>query len=368
MPESTHDLCSPTGFEGLDRLHLIMGLQCNARCTMCYQLDHSPRFNMPDEIWRDRLRDAFPFIKGVKLQGGEPTIMANCRDAARYLRAFSNVRLSIHSNGIRVDEFWHETILEQTSCFDVSINAATESVYGKIVIYGNFAQVISNVERVLVHRRGKTPSVGFTAVVLKENFFELNRMIELAGRMGLDKIEFGYDPILTFHHLPGREAIISELARCEEQISRFPCLSVIGLDALYGHLGQISDNAGRIKKPRCAQPFRNLFIDWNGDVKVCSKTWVKLGNVRERSLQELWTGVLINRFRQRIERENYNWCSPDCDDNAASSNIAMLNKYVYVFREDPKRFIRKVRQKVKQLNGTSGRRRKPSKPPAVPNR
>src|SRR3954447_12705671 len=88
MPNSTRKLCIPAPFDGLERLHLIMGLQCNARCTMCYQLDHSARFNMPAEIWRDRLRDAFPFIKNVKLQGGEPTIMANCREAAEYLRAF----------------------------------------------------------------------------------------------------------------------------------------------------------------------------------------------------------------------------------------------------------------------------------------
>jgi len=322
---------------------------------------------MPAEIWRDRLRDVFPFIKGVKLQGGEPTVMANCRGAAQYLRAFPNVKLLIHSNGIRVDDFWHETILEQTSSFDVSINAATASAYDKIVIYGNFAQVISNVERVLTQRQGKTPSVGFTAVVLKENFFELNRLIELAGRMGIDKIEFGYDPILTFQRLPGREAIISQLARCEEQISRFPCLAVIGLNALYEHVGQIRSNAGSVKRPMCAQPFRNLLIDWNGDVKLCSKTWVKLGNLREQSLQEMSAGVLADRFRQRVERENYYWCSPECDGNAAPSRIALLNKYVYVLRHDPKIFIRKIRQKAKQLNGSSrGRRRRPN-PPVVPN-
>src|SRR5438128_19939 len=95
-------LSSQNRFSGLERLHLIMGLQCNVRCTMCYQLDFSPKFNMGAEIWRDRLRDAFPYVKSVKLQGGEPTIMKNCREAAAYLRDFPNVKLTVHTNGVYI--------------------------------------------------------------------------------------------------------------------------------------------------------------------------------------------------------------------------------------------------------------------------
>jgi sulfatase maturation enzyme AslB (radical SAM superfamily) len=75
-----------TPFEGLSRLHLIMGLQCNVRCTMCYQTDFSPKFNMPPEVYRERLNEAYERVTSVKLQGGEPTVMMNCKDVAMLLR------------------------------------------------------------------------------------------------------------------------------------------------------------------------------------------------------------------------------------------------------------------------------------------
>lgn len=47
----------------------------------------------------------------------------------------------------------------------------------------------------------------------------------------------------------------------------------------------------RVVKRRCAKPFRELAVRWDGNVAVCCDDWkgqYKVGNVMEMSLQELW--------------------------------------------------------------------------------
>ena len=96
-------------FPGLNRMRLTMGMQCNVRCTMCYQTDFSPKFNMDPVVYRERLKEVYPHLRGVKLIGGEPTIMKNCREAAQLLRAYPRIKLNITTNGIFIDDFWIET-------------------------------------------------------------------------------------------------------------------------------------------------------------------------------------------------------------------------------------------------------------------
>ena len=329
-----------------------MGLQCNVRCTMCYQTDFSAQSNMPDELWRDRLLAVYPHVRSVKLQGGEPTVMKNCRAAATFLRGYPNAKIEIISNGIFIDDFWHETLVEQGRLYSVSIQGATADVYDKIVIHGNHERVIHNLQRVLKHRRGTSPKVLLTAVVLKENCEHLSEIIGLAGRLGADGVEFTYDPILSFRGLPTRDRMLTEIDRCEAAAGQFPDVSVGGLDPLYWHAGKTRAAGGCIDKGMCRAPFANLVVDWGGGVRVCCNTWMRAGNLYRDSIEEIWNGPVFTAFRGKMMEGNYNWCSPDCEDNAAPSRLSLANKYLYELRTNPRHFAQKVEQKLSQLKGT----------------
>jgi len=338
--------------DGLERLHLIMGLQCNVRCTMCYQTDFSPKFNMPAEIYRERLQPAWSRVKSVKLQGGEPTVMKNCREAALVLREFPQAKITLITNGVLIDEFWHETIVEQAGNVSISINAGTKEAYDKIVIHGEWERVIRNLERILRDRRGKTPSVGLNIVILKENFHTLHDLIELCGRMGVDYLEIVIDPLLSFSGLPDRAAMVRELELCRNAQARWN-LEVSGLSNFSERfaLPVSLPKADLGAKPMCTAPFRNLVIDWNGDVRVCCNTWVKIGNLHQSSLQEVFQAEKARRFRHKMEKGDYIWCSPSCVDNANPTRLALAHKYVYEASQDPELFAKKVKQKVEQLQG-----------------
>lgn len=337
----------------LERLHLIMGLQCNVRCTMCYQTDFSPKFNMPEVIYKEKLREAYPYVKSVKLQGGEPTIMKNCREAAVILRDYPQAKLTIITNGVFIDDFWHETFVEQGGCINFSINAASQPNYDKIVIHGEYIKVIRNIERLLANRRGKTPLVGMNAVILKDNFHELHKMIELAGKLGVDYFEFLTDPILSYAGLPGREQVQAELERCKEAAAK-TTLNVSGLaDFNQKFALPLFNVETTTKKNRsaCPAPFHNLVVDWDGTARVCCNTWVELGNITEQPLLEIWQSKRALQFRNKMKNDDYLWCSPACSDNVYPSKLSLLHKYWYEFRKDPRQFMRKVIHKIQQLRG-----------------
>ncbi len=48
-------------------------------------------------------------------------------------------------------------------------------------------------------------------------------------------------------------------------------------------------------------PFNSSFIDWNGDVLLCTHNWkkdLKYGNIHDSSLKEIWLGPVAEGIRK----------------------------------------------------------------------
>lgn len=57
-----------------------------------------------------------------------------------------------------------------------------------------------------------------------------------------------------------------------------------------------------ISKP-CNYPAYNFFIDYNGDVLICSHDWGKkniVGNLNEKTIEELWKNEIFNDSRKKL--------------------------------------------------------------------
>ena len=70
----------------------------------------------------------------------------------------------------------------------------------------------------------------------------------------------------------------------------------------------------------CYLPFYKMFIDWNGDVLVCSEDWARksnLGNVHKSTVKKIWLGEEAMEYRKNLLqglRSNKIPCST-CDIN-----------------------------------------------------
>lgn len=55
--------------------------------------------------------------------------------------------------------------------------------------------------------------------------------------------------------------------------------------------------------PACARPFAKAYVRWDGAVVACCEDWryrVVLGDLREASLAEIWTGARYRRWREAL--------------------------------------------------------------------
>ena len=88
---------------------------------------------------------------------------------------------------------------------------------------------------------------------------------------------------------------------------------VVGMDltlATSGTHAQVSNHAGNAfplnheqDGKRCAKPFREMSIRWDGNVAICCNDWVgwyKCGNVLETPLEEIWQGDAFHAARTKL--------------------------------------------------------------------
>ena len=74
--------------------------------------------------------------------------------------------------------------------------------------------------------------------------------------------------------------------------------------------------SSELKEP-CYYPSYNFFLDYNGDVLMCSHDWGKkniLGNLNQNSMFEIWTSKNANESRKNLSnsRRNFSPCNK-CD-------------------------------------------------------
>jgi MoaA/NifB/PqqE/SkfB family radical SAM enzyme len=84
-----------------------------------------------------------------------------------------------------------------------------------------------------------------------------------------------------------------------------------GTQKLQNRSGQNTDpNLAVLEEPLekyCVRPFRHMNVNWRGDVVLCCNDYfgrVTVGNVRERSLVDLWNDPLLMLYRKKLRADD----------------------------------------------------------------
>jgi MoaA/NifB/PqqE/SkfB family radical SAM enzyme len=97
--------------------------------------------------------------------------------------------------------------------------------------------------------------------------------------------------------------------------------------SLNNHCGSGSPPLKEPLEARCAKPFRELSIRWNGDVAICCNDWrgiYKCGNVVDDGLDNVWQSDEFNAARRFLIRGERSALSP-CDVcDAKSYRVGLL--------------------------------------------
>ena len=178
------------------QMGIIFGNKCNLRCKMCgyrgllTRLGIKENSQLNDEILKDII-SYFPYLKSLKLSGGEPLVYKKTRTIVNLAEQFPNLRMEIMTNGNLINNFWLEKFCEVPfKSIAISLDAATEKTYRKIRIRGNFKKVLNSINFMNNLKNGNDPKIQLSFVVMKRNYHEILDFIELAHKYNITQLSY----------------------------------------------------------------------------------------------------------------------------------------------------------------------------------
>lgn len=342
-------------------LHIEMGQQCNVRCSMCYQTDFSVGTKLPEIVWKEHLQPVYPHLRSITMQGGEPTIMANCSELLQMIvNNHPHILLDTVTNGVLWQGLWEESFLTQGSCVNFSLNAIDPDLYGRIVQFGRYHDVVANIDRMVRRKQELSSKVVLRAstVVLEETVHELPLFIEWAAQHGLNQVIYHVDTMLSAKPRDTKK-VQQYIAKAYHAAEKHPQIQVISLnefDWFYANAKKITPVRPRelFDRPAgaCSLAFDNLFVSYTGFARVCCKSWYPLGNLIEDPIEKVWNGRAAQSFRRRMLNLDFRDCLTACDLNARpiDQRLADLRKAYWVTRREPGKIYARVLRKLGVTN------------------
>ncbi len=299
-------------------LHLEMSTHCNLKCRFCsiVRPGRNRRLQHLDMEVVERLRSVLPFIRDTKIHGGgEPFLNPNIE---RIIEIFqeNEVRLNTVTNATVINDRLARLIGETFATLTVSIDGATAPTFELARDGAKFDRVLQSIDLLNHHRRpGFKLILGF--VILKCNAHELPEMIRLATKHGAQEVQAAW--VVSFADLPW--SLEQDPTREPERMNRhlnetYQAAEEAGISVKLPPLLPVNSGQAKVMKShrptyralhptnrvegQCRLMYDRAMILVDGTVKPCgqSRSVPDLGNVREQTFEEIWSGAGYQRLRR----------------------------------------------------------------------
>lgn len=337
--------------------------KCPLKCIQCRKtyfetFDEQQDMNYP--LFKQIAADLFPHARTVCLSSaGEPLMTRNFLDAVALARSYG-VEVSFISSGMHLDHNRAEKLIDlKVSRIEFSLDGATAPTYNKIRIGSNFDKVIRNISYLneLKQKKGCSwPMLRFNYVLMKSNIHELPEFIELAHRLGVVEVQTQHmviftnvvrDEALVFHKELSNRYVEEARKRAQQLGIRFfhPPLFTIQSDQAVAAAPMVDgkifmqENENDFERKThpiipdgmqlCTDPWRKLFIDWQGQVFPCC-VWKEqpLGDLRTNGFKEIWHSPAYRNLRAGLTTGNLGKSCAECSV-ITGGNIDLEQSYVF---------------------------------------
>lgn len=259
---------------------------CNLACATC------PQPNMAGErgflnisLFRKIIDECsqYPSLECIIFTGfGEPLLHSQLISMIRYARSKKIRYVRTYTNGVLLNKENTEEILLHSHLDEItiSLNAPNQEIYERIKRSPHYTRVTENIEYFLTQRKSRGVKFPFINLqILKLNDITYN----------LEEFRRKWLPLLQ----PGDCIVMKNSHSFAGQINE-------------PGVGKVFASRRRIP---CGQLWNYLFVSWNGDVIPCCvdplKT-LKIGNVADSSLKDLWHSPQIMHIRDIHAQGKYN--------------------------------------------------------------
>lgn len=267
----------------LKTLGLHITTACNYKCLYCYAEEYKnnkiPLKKLLSLIDEGRALGA----ESVNILGGEP-FLNNDLDKIIHHINYKHMRAMIFTNGSLITDSWIKLFKKNKRIILVIKYDYDDKVYSRQTQSDYPVKLIE--ENISKLRENKIPVITFT-VVTKNNLHFVDDILSRSVTLGAYPKLHPYIPILTKSNELNRELEISPL----EWNSVLKRISYV-----YSPLEKLIYALGAFKFGICSCFAHNLYITADGYALPCpeSPLELKLGNVLETSLKEIWF-----RFKQK---------------------------------------------------------------------
>ena len=262
---------------------------CNLKCTMC---PHSLQdFKMEKgyfdfDLYKKIIKECAQHgLSSLKLNiRGEPLLHKRLVDMVSIAKEHGILEVMFNTNGILLTpQKTRELVEAKLDYIIISIDGATKETYDRIRTGGDFNVLKNNIEYFIQYRKEKRlnkPLIRLQYVEMKENSHEVDQYLAMWN----DKVD-----VMTRNRYSNRG--------CGENREIFDLTS--------------------IGRANCYHPWRRLSINWQGNAQICCGDWkgaCVLGNVREKTIYEIWHSEKFNKYRKQLMARKLDEipCCKDC--------------------------------------------------------
>ncbi|MBU1109736.1 MAG: radical SAM protein [Candidatus Riflebacteria bacterium] len=327
---------------------------CNFRCKMCARvtIGQISFAEISLERFTRLIKEIHPYY--VTLNGlGEPFLDKTILKKIRFL-VKNDIMVSMPTNGSLLNEL---VVSKSEEAFpdilQFSVDGATKKSFEAIRVGSNFETVIENYRNILTrHQNGKNrpgTQIRILCALQKKNFFEFQEMFALMSSLNALEI-FCLVPIYNFS--PETQSFTAEIPNPHdvEELTqliapRIKTAKTPREKEFYENWLQCAKNFEKPDQPSapeetntpCLIPWFNTYIAANGDVLPCCYLLGRpshiMGNVLNKSFQEIWNGSNYVSFRKNLmqNRSSLPGCRT-CPRNDASfhQKLKIIDQVLYL--------------------------------------
>lgn len=339
-------------------LHAQIGIAdpCNHKCVFCW--DHPPderenvdtenRFGlarpgvMPLEQFKGIVDDLYDLgTRRIDLIGrGEPLLNRSALDMVRYVKS-RHMQALLFTNGSRLFEPIAKGFVDcKIDCVHISLNAGTPETYPHIHVtekptdYLNVKKNLRFLADCKIAAGTELPYLNLSFVISSKNFFEIEKMIEVAYEVGAQQAEF----VHSVTHSGTTDLALSEeqyrLLQDSLPAARHKAkeLGVLNNLAEFGAATppyMVNEMVGPAVVP-CYVGWYFTVILGNGSVMPCCQCTAPVDQVtNERRFAEIWASPQYADFRKAarsLPEKNERLKSCECDNcQLRPRNLAIHN-------------------------------------------
>jgi MoaA/NifB/PqqE/SkfB family radical SAM enzyme len=294
--------------------------RCIARCIMCNIWQSRDAIDLPVEDWIHLLSSPFfSDLRELDITGGEPFLRRDFLELIDGLSLLKESNLkkirsfAVTTNGFLTDRILEFTekivaILGQKGVNLVMVLAmdAIGEIHDKIRNYKDAWTKVNHTIQGLKEIRKKSDSIiiGLKTTVLPQNVDQLESISAYANENGLFTI---ISPCIITENRYQNIDRKKELAFSENEIEKMIRFYESGHFQWDFHRSRLVNylRTGVMKKP-CSAGFNYFFVRSNGEVYPCPLIRVKLGNMKQPKIEDLFSSKAASSFRKQVGRR------PEC--------------------------------------------------------